>query len=39
LAGPKDFVWTDGIQFDFCDQEPQVAFAADAAAAHFAATL
>lgn len=32
-------MWTDRIQFDFYDREPQVAFAADAAAAHFAATL
>ncbi|QKW38180.1 alpha/beta fold hydrolase [Actinomadura sp. NAK00032] len=39
LAGPKDLVWTDGVQFDFYDQEPQVTFAADAAAAHFTATL
>lgn len=39
LAGPRRFVWTDGDQFDFYDQDPQVAFAADAAAAHFAAAL
>jgi fermentation-respiration switch protein FrsA (DUF1100 family) len=39
LAGPKQFLWTEGIQFDFYDQAPQVDFAADAAAEHFARTL
>ncbi|WP_106398080.1 alpha/beta hydrolase [Actinocorallia populi] len=39
LAGPRDFVWTDGDQFDFYDQEPQVTFAADTVAAHFAAAF
>ncbi|HEX4817572.1 MAG TPA: alpha/beta fold hydrolase, partial [Nonomuraea sp.] len=35
LAGPKDILWSQGTQFDFYDQEPQVAVAVDAAAAHF----
>ncbi|MFI0450914.1 alpha/beta hydrolase [Actinomadura sp. 6N118] len=39
LAGPKNFVWTTGSQFDFYDQEPNVTTAADAAAAHFTGTL
>ncbi|GAA2615277.1 alpha/beta fold hydrolase [Actinomadura fulvescens] len=39
LAGPKDFVWTTGSQFDFYDQEPNVTTAADAAAAHFTGML
>ncbi|UWE09319.1 alpha/beta hydrolase [Actinacidiphila bryophytorum] len=39
LAGERTFVWTDGIQFDFYDQAPQVGRAADEAAAHFARTL
>ncbi|GAA1550203.1 alpha/beta hydrolase [Actinomadura kijaniata] len=39
LAGPGEFVWTTGDQFDFYDQEPQVTTAADTAAAHFSATL
>ncbi|GAA2150326.1 alpha/beta hydrolase [Actinomadura napierensis] len=39
LAGPKEFLWTEGVQFDFYDQAPQVGFAADAAAEHFARTL
>ncbi|MFB8085873.1 alpha/beta hydrolase [Streptomyces sp. NPDC055992] len=39
LAGPAEFLWTEGIQFDFYDQEPQVRLAADAAAEHFARTL
>ncbi|RKS76735.1 hypothetical protein BZB76_2093 [Actinomadura pelletieri DSM 43383] len=39
LAGPKEFVWTEGDQFDFYDQEPQVTTATDAAAAHFTRTL
>lgn len=39
LAGPKEIRWTEGTQFDFYDQEPQVTLAADATAAHFATTL
>ncbi|WP_329461323.1 hypothetical protein [Streptomyces sp. NBC_01431] len=39
LAGPKTFLWTEGVQFDFYDQPPQVGLAADAAAEHFARTL
>jgi fermentation-respiration switch protein FrsA (DUF1100 family) len=39
LVGPKEFLWTEGIQFDFYDQSPQVDLAADAAAEHFARTL
>ncbi|SEH00909.1 hypothetical protein SAMN05444920_11898 [Nonomuraea solani] len=39
LAGPKEFVWTEGDQFAFYDQEPQVTTAVNAAAAHFASTL
>ncbi|WP_280184033.1 alpha/beta hydrolase [Nocardia cyriacigeorgica] len=39
LAGPKDIVWTEGTQFDFYDQEPQVTIALDAVAAHFQRTL
>jgi len=39
LAGPSQFLWTEGVQFDFYDQSPQVGFAADAAAEHFARTL
>ncbi|NUW38235.1 alpha/beta fold hydrolase [Nonomuraea sp. SMC257] len=39
LAGPKEFVWTEGDQFAFYDQEPQVTTAVDAAAAHFRRTL
>ncbi|NRQ30242.1 alpha/beta fold hydrolase [Nonomuraea sp. NN258] len=39
LAGPKDILWTQGTQFDFYDQEPQVAVSADAVAAHFRRTL
>jgi dienelactone hydrolase len=39
LAGPKDILWTQGSQFDFYDQEPQVSLAVDTAAAHFARTL
>jgi hypothetical protein len=39
LAGPKDILWTQGTRFDVYDQEPQVAVAADTAAAHFARTL
>ncbi|MEV0145609.1 MULTISPECIES: alpha/beta fold hydrolase [unclassified Nonomuraea] len=39
LAGAKDILWTQGTQFDFYDQEPQVAVAVDAVAAHFGRTL
>lgn len=39
LAGPKDLLWTEGDQFAFYDQEPQVSIAADAVAAHFHRTL
>ncbi|MFH8937778.1 alpha/beta hydrolase [Streptomyces griseosporeus] len=39
LAGPKDIFWTQGTQFDFYDQEPQVTVAVDAVAAHFGRTL
>ncbi len=39
LAGPKEFIWTEGDQFAFYDQEPQVTTAVDAAAAHFDRTL
>ncbi|MEU5758074.1 alpha/beta fold hydrolase [Nocardia sp. NPDC047648] len=39
LAGPKDFFWTQGTQFDFYDQEPQVTVAVDTVAAHFGRTL
>ncbi|WP_406314509.1 alpha/beta fold hydrolase [Streptosporangium sp. NBC_01639] len=39
LTGSKEFLWTEGVQFDFYDQSPQVGFAADAAAEHFARTL
>ncbi|MFI9555108.1 alpha/beta hydrolase [Nonomuraea endophytica] len=39
LAGPKELIWTDGDQFTFYDQEPQVTTAATAAAAHFTHTL
>ncbi|MEV0032655.1 alpha/beta fold hydrolase [Nocardia sp. NPDC050793] len=39
LAGPKDIFWTEGTQFDFYDQEPQVTVAVDTVAAHFGRTL
>ncbi|MFD7300837.1 alpha/beta hydrolase [Streptomyces pharetrae] len=39
LAGPRDILWTDGTQFDFYDQEPQVTLAVDTVAAHFGRTL
>lgn len=39
LAGPKDFVWTDGSQLDFYDQQAQVSLAVHAVADHFRATL
>ncbi|WP_228806646.1 hypothetical protein [Nocardia cyriacigeorgica] len=39
LAWSEDIVWTEGTQFDFYDQEPQVTIAVDAVAAHFQRTL
>ncbi|AHH15847.1 alpha/beta hydrolase family protein [Nocardia nova SH22a] len=39
LAGPAEFLWTEGSQFDFYDQPTHVGFAVDAAAEHFARTL
>ncbi|MEV0297620.1 alpha/beta hydrolase [Nocardia sp. NPDC050710] len=39
LPGRKDITWTQGTQFDFYDQEPQVTVAVDAVAAHFGRTL
>lgn len=39
LGGPGELLWTEGVQFDFYDRSPQVGFAADAAAEHFARTL
>ncbi|XVV01017.1 alpha/beta hydrolase [Actinosynnema sp. CA-248983] len=39
LPGHKALVWTEGTQFDFYDQEPNVTMAAAAAAAHFRETL
>ncbi|WP_067812745.1 alpha/beta hydrolase [Actinomadura kijaniata] len=39
LAGPKDILWTEGVQFDFYDQDPQVTLAADTVALHFGRTL
>jgi uncharacterized protein len=39
LAGPKDILWTEGTQFDFYDQEPQVTVAVDTVVAHFGRTL
>ncbi|MFB4268739.1 alpha/beta hydrolase [Nonomuraea sp. GTA35] len=39
LAGPRDIFWTQGTQFDFYDQEPQVTLAADTVTAHFGRTL
>ncbi|MEV0173625.1 alpha/beta fold hydrolase [Streptomyces sp. NPDC050803] len=39
LAGPRDILWTEGTQFDFYDQNPQVTLAADTVAAHFGRTL
>jgi len=39
LGGPADFLWTQGTQFDFYDQEPQVTVAVDAAEAHLRRTL
>jgi fermentation-respiration switch protein FrsA (DUF1100 family) len=39
LGGPADFLWTEGTQFDFYDQEPAVTKAVDAAEAHLRRTL
>jgi len=39
LAGAADFLWVQGIQFDFYDQEPNVTKAVDAAEAHLRRTL
>ncbi|MGW5860671.1 alpha/beta hydrolase [Streptomyces sp. NPDC055239] len=39
LMGERNILWTEGVQFDFYDQAPQVGLAADAAAEHFARTL
>jgi fermentation-respiration switch protein FrsA (DUF1100 family) len=39
LRGPKQIRWTDGDQFAFYDQEPQVSFSVNAAAEHFRGTL
>jgi len=39
LAGPGDFLWIEGTQFDFYDQEPNVTKAVDAAEAHLRRTL
>jgi hypothetical protein len=39
VAMPKDLLWTDGIQTDFYDQEPQVSTAVNAVAHHFQRTL
>jgi uncharacterized protein len=35
LTCPKEIVWTEGTQFDFYDQEPQVGISVDRAVAHF----
>ncbi len=39
LAGPADFLWTHGTQFDFYDQEPNVTKAVDVAEMHLRRTL
>ncbi|WAZ19453.1 alpha/beta fold hydrolase [Streptomyces cinnabarinus] len=39
LAGPREILWTEGTQFDFYDQDPQVTLAADTVAAHFGRSL
>ncbi|WP_039801906.1 alpha/beta hydrolase [Nocardia araoensis] len=39
LAGVKELLWTQGTQFDFYDQEPQVTVAVDTVTAHFDRTL
>lgn len=39
VTAPKDILWTEGAQFDFYDQEPQVSKSVDAVNAHFQRTL
>jgi fermentation-respiration switch protein FrsA (DUF1100 family) len=39
LAAPKTELWTDGIQFDFYDREPQVTRAIDAIVDHLESTF
>jgi len=39
LPGPKTELWTDGIQFDFYDQEPQVTHAVSAVVEHLRTTF
>jgi dienelactone hydrolase len=39
LRGPVEVAWGEGTQTDFYDRPDQVAFAVDAVAGHFAATL
>jgi fermentation-respiration switch protein FrsA (DUF1100 family) len=39
LPGPKTELWTDGIQFDFYDQEPQVTVAVGAIIDHLRTTF
>jgi hypothetical protein len=39
IPAPKEFVWTEGTQFDFYDQEPQVTKAVAVVSQHFEATL
>jgi fermentation-respiration switch protein FrsA (DUF1100 family) len=39
LPGPKTALWTDGIQFDFYDQEPQLTVAVDAIVEHLHTTF
>ncbi|MEV4064369.1 alpha/beta hydrolase [Nonomuraea dietziae] len=39
LAGTREIHWTQGTQFDFYDQEPQVTLSVDSVAGHFRRTL
>ncbi|MEU4330120.1 alpha/beta hydrolase [Nonomuraea dietziae] len=39
LAGTREIHWTQGTQFDFYDQEPQVTLSVDSVAGHFRSTL
>lgn len=39
LTAPKQLRWTDGDQFAFYDQEPQVSFSVKAATEHFRTTM
>lgn len=39
VTAPKDFYWTEGVQFDFYDQELQVSKSVEAVRAHFERTL